>query len=271
MDLGLTGKRVLIAGAGGDVGRATALVLAREGAVTTLVGRTRKTLEETAALVRDLGGVAHVVPGDAGSSEAVTAIVTKAVEIMGGLDALANTIGPFPSKWREIPGFDPLYGNDESWADNFQAVFMGPVRLVRECLMLMKRNRHGAIVTLAANSAKHHSAGTAQYAAMKAALAHITKNWARDAIRSGVRVNAVLPGWIRTAAVDKRIAAEVAREGLSDKAIEQKLIEAHENVFWSGRMGGVEEYAQVIAFLLSDRASYVNGVLLSVDGGSAAG
>jgi 3-oxoacyl-[acyl-carrier protein] reductase len=266
MDLGLTGRVALVAGAGSDVGREVARRLAAEGARVGLVGRTESALAETAELIAAAGGSpALVVPGDSREDASVLAAVARVSDELGPIQVVVNTVGPFPRDPR-VP--EPMYGDDASWEWVFENLFMTAVRLTRAVMPAMKADGSGSIVHLAANSARYYHPMTAQYAAMKSTLVHATKNWARDAIKSGVRVNAVLPGWIQGQALADQIAADSAAAGRSADDWERAIVAEHDSIFWSGRMGKLAEYADVITFLVSDRASYINGALIPVDGGS---
>jgi 3-oxoacyl-[acyl-carrier protein] reductase len=105
---------------------------------------------------------------------------------------------------------------------------------------------------------------------MKAALLHVTKNWARDGANAGVRVNAIMPGWVKGEGVEARLAEEAARTGAAVVDLEAGLVGRHAGVFWNRRMGLPQDYADAIAFLVSERAAYINGALVPVDGGSGA-
>jgi len=264
MDLGLKDKGALVVGAGSDVGRATAVTLAAEGARLVLVGRGAAALEETAAAIGAAASV-HVRPGDARDAADVSRFVGEARARLGGIDILVNTVGPFP---RDPTVTEPMYGHDESWGTAFDGVLMTAVRICREVIPAMKAAGRGSVVNLAANSARYYNPLTAQYGAMKAALTHVTKNWARDAGSHGVRVNAVLPGYIRTAAMAGLVESRAKADGKTAGQAEHDMVAGHDSIFWSGRMGRPEEYADVIAYLVSDRASYINGALVPVDGGS---
>lgn len=265
MDLGIDGKIALVAGAGRDLGRAAALGLAREGAHLLLGGRSADSLEETAAMVRDAGGKAIVHAFDAGDADSVAAAVGAMLERHGRIDLFANTVGPFPAREADAA---PPYGSDASWIAAFEGIFLTAARFNRVVIPAMKAAGQGAVVNVLANSVRHYSESTAQYGAMKAALAHLVKNLARDVAGSGVRVNAVLPGWIRTARLDAAIADEAAAAGVSPSEIERRMMAGHGAAFWGQRMGEPGEYADAIVFLLSERASYINGALVPVDGGS---
>lgn len=261
MDLGIAGKIALVAGAGRDLGRATALQLAREGAVLVLGGRTAGSLEETAVLIAAEGGASHLQTFDARDADSVDAAVAAILSRFGRIDLFANTVGPFP---RGAGDGAPAFADDASWLAAFDTIFLTAARLNRAIVPAMKAAGRGAVVNALANSVRHFSESTAQYGAMKAALAHLVKNLARDVAGTGVRVNAVLPGWIRTA----KLEAALAAENLPDGQAEARMMSGHGAAFWSTRMGRPDEYADAIVYLLSERASYINGALLPVDGGS---
>lgn len=265
MDLGLSGKVAVIIGASADVGRATALTLAKEGACLLLVARREQQLQQVAEDARRLGAEAATLVEDVREPQSGERIVARASDAFGRLDILVNTVGPFP---RTVP--DPLFGDDESWRAVFESVFLPAVHVCRSALPVMKAAGRGVIVNTAANSARHFSASTAQYGAMKAALTHVTKNWARDAAPHGVRVNAILPGWIKTEALAQMVQTRASSSGESVEDVERALMQQHGSTFWSGRMGEPQDYADLIAFLVSERARYVNGALIPIDGGSAA-
>lgn len=268
MDLQIAGKGAVVFGAGADVGRETALLLAAEGARLVLVGRRREPLEETAAQIAGLGGQAFVATADARDAEEVRRVVEMARSELSGIELVANTIGPFPHQ-AEGASELPAYGDDVSWLMNFENVFMTAARIAREVMPGMKAAGAGALVNLASASVRYYNTRTVQYGAMKAALAHATKNWARDGAPHGVRVNAVLPGWIRGQERAAEIEERARTQGTSPAEVERAMVAQSGAVFWGTRMGTPQDYAAAIVFLLSSRASYINGALLPVDGGTA--
>ncbi len=268
MELGLEGKTALIVGAGIDVGREAALLLAREGAKLVLAGRRREALEDCADRVKALGGTALVVPCDLGETASVKALVAQSVSAFGRIDLLANTAGQFPLRALAPGRPGPLFDDDESWLEAFQLVLMTAVRLTREVLPLMIAQNSGAIVHLGSHSARHYSMMTGQFGAMKAALAHTVKNWAREAGPHGVRVNAVMPGWIKGDKAVERLEQAAQEAGVSLEAMEQATVQKPGGDYWTSRMGRTDEYADAIAYLLSDRSSYINGALVPLVGGA---
>lgn len=268
MDLGLAGKTAIIAGASADTGRATALLLGAEGVRLVLAGRRVEALEETASLVRADGGEAHVVQSDLAQSGGAAILTKEAMARLGRIDLVANTIGPFPVKAMQAAGPGPIYGDDDGWLEAFNGIFLTAARLTREVMPAMKAQGGGAIVHLGSNSARYYSPMTGQFGAMKAALVHAIKNWARDAAPQGVRVNAVLPGWIKGDNIARHVSQIAQEQGVAEAEAERDMARGHDNLYWTPRMGRPDEYASAIAFLLSERASYINGALLPVDGGS---
>jgi 3-oxoacyl-[acyl-carrier protein] reductase len=270
IDLGFAGKTAVVIGGGGDAGRAAAMMLAASGARVVLSGRTREPLDEAARAIIDAGGEALAVPVDLGSTDSVEALVARARDAFGRIDLLANTAGPFPMTALRDGGPGPLYGTDASWEEAFEGVFMTAARLTRAILPGMIAQGSGSIVHLGSNSARDYSAFTGQFGAMKAALVHAVKNWAREGAPNGVRVNAVLPGWIRGTNVDKSVHDRAEQDSVDLREAEKRTMGTHGLAnYWMQRMGRPEEYAGAIVFLLSDLASYVNGALVPVDGGSA--
>lgn len=270
MDLGIAGKGALVVGAGKDAGRALALLLAREGARVVLSGRRAEPLEAVAATIRAEGGEVHVLPADLTEPEGADRLAEAARAALGRIDLVGNTAGVFPTS-RLGPGNPPpAFGVDAGWEEAFAWVLMPAVRLTRAILPGMIAEGAGAMVHLGANSARDYRAMTAQFGAMKAALAHAVKNWAREAGAAGVRVNAVQPGWIRGEGVMRGIEATASSHGRTLEDQERAQVESYRGHYWTPRMGRPEEYADAMAWLLSARASYVNGALLPVDGGSPA-
>jgi NAD(P)-dependent dehydrogenase (short-subunit alcohol dehydrogenase family) len=179
----------------------------------------------------------------------------------GRIDILVNAIGDCVSR----EGFVDY--DDANWEYHFESVLMTTVRMCREVLPLMKRQGGGAILNIVSQSTHRYYDKMVSYAAMKASVAHITKNMAREFASSGIRVNAIRAGWIlsesQRAAIDER-----KPPGRSDAEFFKELQQYWHDVSWSDRFGTLEEIGDSVAFLCSERASYVNGAWLQVDGGS---
>jgi len=247
------------------------VLIANRGEIACRIQRTLKKLGVRSVAVHAQADATapHVLAADISDTSEASRVVREARERLGGLDILVNTVGPFPS----FPVPDPLFGDDDGWDFTFRNIFLDFVALCRDALPAMKEQRRGAVVNVSANSARWYNPMTAQYAAMKAAAVHVTKNYARNVAPFGVRVNSVHPGWVKKEDRAQEIADLAASEGKTEHDVEQSMVWGHDGdvLFWSGRMGMLQEYADVITYLVSDRASYVNGAVISVDGGSPVG
>ena len=270
MDLGLSGKIVLVTGATGDLGRATSELLAEEGAHIAVAGRDREMIDGLVTELTSGGGTATGFDADLGSSGPVPSLIASIEREMGPIYGVVNTVGPISRN--ALDGVPQIYREDDLWQFHFDQVLMPAVRICREVMPLMKERRSGSIINFAALSARHYFGYLGAYAAMKAAVAHISKNYARDGAEFGVRVNCIHPGWIYKDKIKQQVRDTMSERGLSEEEVVGEILgNMSDNQFYSNRFGEPAEYAQVIAFLLSERASYVNSAWLPVDGGSAPG
>jgi NAD(P)-dependent dehydrogenase (short-subunit alcohol dehydrogenase family) len=234
-------RTVLVTGATSGIGRATALALAGEGWSVIVHGRDAARGAATVKEIVEAGGQARFVAADLGDA----ADVRRLVDEVGDVDALVNNggfswFGPTPDL--DADGFDALF------ASNVRAAY----QLVAGFAPGMVTRGKGAIVNLASMAGQIGLAGGAAYGATKASLASLTRSWAAEFSPSGVRVNAVSPGPVYTGGADR---------GLIDSLGQTTL---------TGRGASPEEIAGVIAFLLSDRAGYMTGAVVPVDGGRTA-
>lgn len=265
MDLRIAGKRMLVTGASKGMGKATALGLAAEGVHLGIVSRTRSNLDVVAKDAEVAGaGSVTVLAADLTEPGAAEQVVTEFAAEARGLDALVNTVGLCEVEPDGILAHDGGY-----WERAYQSVLMANVRTCQAAVPLLLANEHGgAIVNTSAMSSEHFLPMMSHYSAMKIALGHFTKNLAREFGARGIRSNAILPGMIESDGVAARKAAKMAETGWNDEEHFQYVNEKYEYVTWGGRLGRPDEIADAIAWLVSERASYVNGVWLNVDGGS---
>jgi 3-oxoacyl-[acyl-carrier protein] reductase len=147
-------------------------------------------------------------------------------------------------------------------------VLMTSVRIARAAVPVMLDNGGGAIVTTSAMSVRHFIPQMAHYSAQKAALAHFTKNIAKAYGAQGIRANSVLPGMILNEQLVEERKQRMAKSGHTEAEDFRERNETYGGVSWGNRFGVPEDIADAITFLLSERATYINGVLLNVDGGS---
>ena len=247
----LQGKRTIVTGAGSGIGRASALLFAREGASVLAVDRSADALAQTVKLVGEAGGQAIAMTADAGDEAAVQAMVERAFGELGGLDAMFANAG--------ISGGDvPLAEQSVAlWQEVLRVNLIGPFLAVKHAGARMVAQGHGAIVCTASVAALRSNAGGAPYSASKAGVISLVQTAANSFWGSGVRVNAVCPGLIETGMTKPMFDMARAR-GSGDKLGQLNPM---------SRYGEPHEIAAMAAFLLSDDASYVNGQAIAVDGG----
>ncbi len=247
----LEGKRAIITGAGSGIGRASALLFAREGARVLAVDRSQDPVDETARLVRAEGGEAVALAADAGDEAAVRDYLARALDHFGGLDVIYANAG--------ISGGDvPLFEQEvSSWTEILRVNLIGPFLAVKHGGRHMVAQGHGAIVCTASVAALRSNAGGSPYSASKAGVVSLVQTAANSMWGTGVRINAVCPGLIETGMT--RPMFEYARSrGSEDKLGQLNPLR---------RYGLPHEIAAMAAFLASDDASYVNGQAIAVDGG----
>jgi NAD(P)-dependent dehydrogenase (short-subunit alcohol dehydrogenase family) len=247
----LKDRVALVTGAGSGIGRAGALLMAREGAHLLLLDRDGAAAERAAAEAREAGGRAHGVAVDVTDDGAMQAVVEDALRRFGCIDILHNHAGvqvPGDLEQVEIGGFD------HSWVVNVRAHFMA-ARLV---MPAMKARGRGVILNTSSSSGVLYDREMIAYTTAKHAVIAMTRQMAGDYGRFGIRVNALCPGWVDTPFNEPFIAQMGGRAA----------IEAHlEKKVPLGRWGTADEIAECILFLVSDRSSYVTGQILVADGG----
>ena len=236
----------LITGATSGIGRAAADKLAQSGVHVMVVGRNVERGEKTIAEIRAAGGKADFISSDL--RDAASAVARRAVELGNGhVDILINNAGIFP--------FGPTHEmSEESFDDVYALNVKASYFLVAELAPFMAQRGKGAIVNVSTMVADYGAAGLSLYGSSKAAVNLLTKAWAAEYGPNGVRVNAVSPGPTRTEGT----------AAMSD-ALQQLAAQAP-----AGRPAAPEEIAEAIVFLATDRASFVQGAILPVDGGRTA-
>ena len=244
VDLGLAGRRALVAGAGQGIGRATALALAAAGARVACLD---SDASRAAAVAADVDGVALV--GDARRRDEVERVVADTVVQLGGLDVCVDIIGE--ARWGRM-----LDVTDDDWDASFDLVLRHVFYLGQAAGRIMVEQGGGSFVAIASVSGLRSAPGHGPYGAAKAGLMALVRTLAVELAGSGVRVNAVAPGAVLTPRVLERTTAERLAE--SARAIPL------------GRQAEPEEIAGAVLFLVSDLASYVTGHTLVVDGGATA-
>ena len=247
-------KVALVTGAAGGIGRAVAITLAQQGASIVLTDRETESgrLAQTRQSIENLGQPVTTVFADLSAAEQIDALTERACEEFGTIDVLVNVaaIHRYP---------DPLLKISEADWDMVQNVnFKSCLRLCQRIVPNMVKQGSGNIVTIASDSAFDLIADEGPYGISKMNLVKLTAYLARELSETGIRINAIAPGWVRTPMIE---------EYWSDPEF---LKEAKEGIPL-GRIAEPEEIANVVLFLVSELASYVHGHCMIVDGGRIAG
>ncbi|MFT7221586.1 MAG: 3-oxoacyl-[acyl-carrier protein] reductase [Candidatus Azotimanducaceae bacterium] len=253
MDLDLEGKRAVVTGASLGIGEATVKTLSDMGAEVLFCARTAGGVDRLAAYSDSVSGFV----ADMGDKDSTQAFLDQ-VDARGGADILVNNVGASPSR-------NFLYMTDEDWQSLHELNLLSAIRCTRALLPGMRKKKWGRVVMIASGAAKYPNAALIDYGATKAAMISISKSLARKYGADGVLVNSVLPGLIHTA-MWERAAGEIAE---ANDTTAEKVIENNGRGVPVGRYGTSEEVANMIAFLCTNAASYVNGTAIEVDGGTS--
>lgn len=252
------GKVAIITGAGSGVGREAALIFAREGARVVAAGRTLEKVEETARLASEAGGECIAVRADVASSEDVQAMIATTIERFGALHVMVNNAGIGYSAEPEISMGDVLDSPEQDWQTvldiNLTSVFLTSKYGIPHIL----ESGGGSIVNVSSVGGVRGMMEAHAYSAAKAGMNNLTRSMALRYVEQGIRVNCVAPGGIDTPMIAPRVQAR-ASDG-APPAASRGL----------ARLAQPEEIAWPILWLASEEASYVNGAILSVDGGASA-
>lgn len=269
MDLGLKGRVAIVCAASQGLGRAAATALAAEGARVVVASRDEGRIRDAAlaiaaeAAARGPEGAGAEVMGvvaDMRKAEDIRQLVAATSERFGRIDILVNNAGGPP-----VAQFLSL--DDERWEEGVRLTLMSVVRTVREVLPHMLKRRWGRIITITSVAAKQPINDLVISSTLRPGLLGLTKTLANRYGADGILVNAVAPGYILTARQEEILEVRSKERGITR---EQYLDDAARDVP-QRRLGRPEELADAITFLASERASYVNGATLSVDGGMIRG
>ena len=264
MELGVRDNAYIIVGGTRGMGWATARRLAQDGARLAIVGRTQAAASERAAELQAESGVQVVGLGaDASRSGQVEQAVERATDELGAVRGLLATPGSTDRNGTL------LEMTDDDWEANFQDVLMSQVRSCRAIVPHLLEHGGGQLVTTAAYSARAAKAFLFAYAAFKAALVNFTKNLCKTYGAEGIRANCVCPGAIETDVLMRRRRQAAKEYGLPlDQALEHVMIEEWKLPVATKSIGKPEDVGDLMAFLLSERAAYMTGATVNIDGGT---
>jgi 3-oxoacyl-[acyl-carrier protein] reductase len=257
MDLGIKGKVALVMAASKGMGRACAMGLAAEGARVAMCSRGEAALEASATEIRrQTGSEVLTMTADASRAEDIRRVVARTAETFGSVDILVASVGgPPPGPFAQL--------TDEQWRVAFEHVHLSVVRLIREVVPHMKRAGWGRILTIQSSSVKQPVDGLVLSNGIRPAVAGLLKTLADDLAKDSITVNVVLPGRIIT---DRVIQHQTERAQHFGRTLEAQLAASAAEIPM-GRFGTPEEFASMVVYLASARASYVTGTVVQVDGG----
>jgi 3-oxoacyl-[acyl-carrier protein] reductase len=258
MDLGLSGKVAVVCAASSGLGKAAALALAQEGARVVICSRAKEKITAAADDIRASLPGASVLPFDIDLSRAsdIRKLFQDAVSSYGRVDILVtNSGGPPPGSFNDL--------TDEIWQTGFDRNLMSAIRCIREAVPLMHQNKWGRIINITSLTVKQPVNDLIVSTVLRPGIVGLSKILANIYGKDGITVNSVAPGFIMTGRQQELGKVRAEKQGISfEEYVKQATVDIP-----AGRFGSPEELGSVIAFLASNKASYINGVTLSVDGG----
>lgn len=257
MDLGLKNKVALVAAGSRGLGRAVAEELAAEGASLVLCARDSRTLDETAAAIAKSND-AHVlaIPADVTVTDDIKRVVEAGIERFGRIDILVtNAGGPPAGRFEQL--------THEQWEQAIRLTFFSAIELTRQVLPGMKERRWGRILNITSIAVKQPVENLLLSNSLRAGLTGFARTLANEVAADGITVNNIMPGYTRTERLDELAQMMAEKQGISADEFRGKW----EKEIPMGRLGEPREFAALATFLVSERASYITGTSIQVDGG----
>jgi 3-oxoacyl-[acyl-carrier protein] reductase len=257
MDLGLRGRRALVMGASKGLGRSIADALAAEGTAVVVSGRDQASLDRVAEELKEAGApAAFGVPADIALESDIDALAAKAVALLGGVDILVLNHGGPP------PG-GPLEITPAQIAEWFPRIVLHPIRIAMQLIPAMRQRGYGRVLTIGSTGMEQPIPNLALSNILRGAIVGWNKSMALEVAGQGVTCNILAPGAILTNRLRETSAAAAKVRGVDPDVIVQERAKT----IPAGRVGLPEEFGPLAAFLCSDKAAYITGNILRIDGG----
>lgn len=265
MDFGLKSRRALVMGGTKGLGRSIADALAEEGAAVTISGRDQGRLDEAAAALRAKGATSAIgVVADVASGDAMDRLAEAAVVTMGGVDILVLNHGGPP----RCTASDMTEAQLVEW---FQYIVVSPIRIANQLLPAMRARGWGRIIVVGSTGMQQPIPNLALSNTLRASVWAWLKTMSGEVAKDGVTMNVLAPGTILTDRTNEAAAATARRRNIGfEEALAERLAEAAAQIP-SGRVGMPDEFGPTGAFLASDKAGYITGSMIRVDGGRIRG
>jgi 3-oxoacyl-[acyl-carrier protein] reductase len=261
MELGIRNKTAFVAAASQGLGRAAAEALAQEGARVAICSRSKDKIEQAAREIAEKTGaeVAAFV-ADMSKPADIQRVIRQTAEKFGALHILVSNAGGPP-----VETFDRL--TEEQWAEGVQLTMMSTIRLIREALPLMQKQKWGRVITVNSIAGKQPIDNLVISSSIRPGLIGLQRVLATKYAQEGILFNTICPGLIYTDRQRQLAEKAMAETGTT---LEEQMKKSAAAIPM-GRLGTVEEFANVVAFLASERSSYITGATISVDGGATKG
>ena len=265
MDLGLKDKVVLVTGASKGIGKAVAEAFAAEGAKVAITARGAQELEKAAReLSKSTGSEVMSIPSDVTKADDIARMAEEVVRRFGTIHVLVNNAGGVGA----FAPFEALTDND--WLEVLNLNVLSAVRATRAVLPYMQKQKWGRIINISSESATQPDAFMPHYNASKAAMNNLTKSLSKAYAKDGILVNTVSPAFIMTPLVSDMLKKIASEQGVSEEQVTANFLAVNRPHIELKRPGESEEVAGAVVFLASERASFITGTNLRVDGGSVA-
>lgn len=257
MDLGIANRVALVTGSSQGIGKAIAIGLAKEGARVTICARNEDVLKKTAKEIASSTG-SEILPirVDLTSKEDIKSMVKITVERFGGVDILVNNTGGPPTTLF-------VETSEKDWRSTVDSLLMSVINCCREVIPFMKEHKWGRIINMTSFAVKQPAERLILSNSIRAAVLGLTKTMSNELAEYGILVNAVCPGWTLTKRVEELAKSTAEKTGRNY----EEVIAEWANSIPLKRLAKPEEIANLVVFLASEKASYVTGAVMQVDGG----